>query len=256
MKAPGGERGGGRFRGRADIAVVTGSGLSPRRWPGRTLARAWYPSIEGMSPPGVEGHPGRVLLLDTGAGNLLGFAGRTHFYEGRGWKAAGSAASAAAAMGCGRILFVQAAGSLKRSLPPGSWMLPAQTVALPARFTGSVPPARPEISGSFRSRVAAAAAAAGIGLEGGVLYWASGPAYETPAEARAALLMGADAATMSPLPELVEAAGNGLEAACLTYITNYAPSVREGPSGHGEVLEAARRGAADLRALLVELAKP
>ncbi len=126
---------------------------------------------------------------------------------------------------------------------------------MPSRFPDHRPRGRPVISTPFRARVAGAAVAAGIRLETGVLYWTTGPAYETPAEARSALLMGADAATMSPLPELVAAAENGLEAACLTYITNYAPNVQDGPVGHEEVLESAGRGAADLRILLPELAK-
>ena len=249
----------GRFpvelKGAADTAVVIGSGLSPGRWPGKLLAEAGYAGIEGMTVPTVEGHEGRLLLLDTGRGRLLVFAGRAHFYEGAGWNGAGSTAAAAAELGCRRIILTQAAGSLKRSLPVGSWLLPSGIVALPwsdFRFTSS---AKPAVSLRLRGLVASAAAETGLDVADGVLFWTAGPVYETPAEAAAAALMGADAATMSPLPELAAAAEKGLEAACLSFVTNFAPNISMGASDHMEVLEAGKRGAEALSRMLPQLAK-
>jgi len=60
---------------------------------------------------------------------------------------------------------------------------------------------------------------------------------------------------MSPLPELAMAALMGLEAVCLSYITNFAPNVSMGSTGHMEVLEAGKRGSDTLSGLLPELAK-
>ncbi len=243
------------LKGAAGTAVVIGSGLSSRRWPGKVLAEAAYAGIEGLIVPAVEGHPGRLLLLDTGRGRLLVFAGRAHFYEGAEWDGAGSTAAAAAGLGCRRIILTQAAGSLKRSLPVGSWLLPSGIVALPwsdSRFRSS---ARPAVSHRLRGLVASAAAEAGVDVADGVLCWTAGPAYETPAEAAAAALMGADAATMSSLPELAAAAEKGLEAACLSFITNFAPNVSMGATGHMEVLEAGKRGAEAISRMLPQLAK-
>ena len=244
------------LKGAAGTAVVMGSGLSPGRWPGKVLAGAEYADIDGMTVPAVEGHPGRLLLLDTGGGSrLLVFAGRAHLYEGAGWEGAGCAAAAAAALGCRRIILTQAAGSLKRSLPEGSWLLPSGIVSLPwsdSRFSSS---GRPAISKRLRRSVASAAAETGLEVADGVLFWTPGPLYETPLEAAAAVLMGADAATMSPLPELAAAARMGLEAACLSFITNFAPNVSRGSTGHEEVLEGGRRGSRALSRLLPRLAK-
>ena len=244
----------------ADTAVVIGSGLSPERWPGSVLAEEDYASIEGMALPAVEGHPGKLLLLDAGkdgfaGGRLLVFAGRTHFYEGADWNGAGGAVAVAAALGCRRIILTQAAGSLKRSLPVGSWMLPSEIVSMPWKGSVEKDSARPAISTSLREKVSSAAAETGIETADGILYWTAGPLYETPAEAEAAVLMGADAATMSPLPELAAAAEKGLEAVCLSYITNFAPNVSMGATGHMEVLEAGRKGAGTLSSLLPRLAE-
>jgi len=248
------------LRGAAETAVVIGSGLSPERWPGKVLAEAEYSRIEGMAVPAVEGHPGKLFLLDTGGGKaagdrLLVFAGRAHFYEGNGLDVAGGTAVAAAALGCRRIILTQAAGSLKRSMPVGSWMLPSGIVSLPWSARRERSPANPVISSRLRAKVASAAAEAGLEIAEGILYWTAGPAYETPAEAEAAVLMGADAATMSPLPELATAAEKGLEAVCLSYITNFAPNVSIEATGHMGVLEAGKKGAETLSHLLPRLAK-
>ena len=243
------------FKGAAGTAVVIGSGLSPKRWPGKVLAEAGYDGIDGMAVPTVEGHPGRLFLLDTGEGRLLVFAGRAHFYEGAGWEGAGSSAAAAAGLGCRRIILTQAAGSLKRSLPLGSWLLPSGVVALPWSDFRAGSTTGPVISPRLRGLVACAAAETGVKTAEGVLYWTAGPVYETAAEAAAAAIMGADAATMSPLPELAVAAENGLEAVCLSYITNFAPNVSMGPTDHMDVLEAGKRGAEALSRMLPRLAK-
>jgi purine-nucleoside phosphorylase len=243
------------FIGAAQTALVTGSGLSPAGWPGRVLAEAEYAGLGGMAVPGVEGHPGRLILLDTGRGRILVFAGRTHIYEGEGWGGAGCAAAAAAELGCRRIVLAQAAGSLKRSIPPGFWMLPSGIVSLPWVVSGRGPATKPAISTGLRRLVAAAAAETGMEFAEGILYWTAGPLYETPAEARSAVLMGADAATMSPLPELVAAAEKGLEAACLSFITNFAPNVSRGATGHIKVLEAAQGGAEAVFRILPRLAE-
>jgi purine-nucleoside phosphorylase len=240
------------LKGAARTAVVAGSGLSPRRWPGKVAASIPYGEIGGLGATSVEGHPGRLLLIETAGGPILVFAGRRHLYEGGGLESAGAIPRAASHLGCRAIVLTQAAGSLTPSLPVGSWLLPSAVVALPWREASGESPA---ISESLRARVAAAAADAGIALRDGQLYWTAGPAYETPAEASMAALMGASAATMSPLPELLAASEKGLEAVCLSYITNFAPNVGEGHTGHEMVLEAGKRGSRGVLSLLPELAK-
>jgi purine-nucleoside phosphorylase len=238
------------FRMAASTAVVTGSGLAPVRWPGRIAASVAYGETGVLAEPAVEGHPGKLILLETSKGPLIVFAGRTHLYEGG---EAGGAAAAAASLGCRRIILTHAAGSLKRSLPVGSWLAPSGAVSLPWSVLDECG-GRPTVSARLRKSAAAAALAAGIEVRGGTIYWTPGPMYETPAEASAAALMGADAATMSPLPELCAAAENGLEVASLAFITNFAPSVKGCPTGHEEVLKAGRKGSQELFRMLPELA--
>jgi purine-nucleoside phosphorylase len=235
------------MKGKAKTAVVLGSGLSQSRLPGEILDSVSFGEIPGMVAPTVEGHPGRIVLLQTGRGRVLVFQGRNHIYEGVGAGGAGATVDIAARLGCRRILLAQAAGSMKESVPAGSWLIPSDVVSLPWRFgfRGRLP-ARAGgslISPLFRDEVVAAVSAAGLPFRDGVLFWTAGPAYETPAEAAAAVLMGADAATMSSLPELLEARANGLEVACMSWITNYTPNLGRGVAVHEEVLRAGRKGA-------------
>lgn len=105
----------------------------------------------------------------------------------------------------------------------------------------------------FMTEIERAAAAACVPLGSGVLFWSPGPAYETAAEARAALIAGADAVTMSSLPELLAASSLHLEAACLTRITNHTANVTRCGTDHAEVTSWGADGAESLRSMLEEL---
>jgi purine-nucleoside phosphorylase len=104
----------------------------------------------------------------------------------------------------------------------------------------------PLISERFRNLVRRASLMAGVELENGTLFWTPGPNYETAAEAIAAQRLGADAATMSPLPELVESAKIGMEAACLSWITNHTANVSRAETGHEKVVRMGKNGAGTL----------
>ena len=51
--------------------------------------------------------------------------------------------------------------------------------------------------------------------------WFSGPSFETPAEIRAARILGADAVGMSTVPEVILARFLGLSVLAFSVITNY-----------------------------------
>ncbi len=202
----------------------------------------------------MPGHPGVMSLVRTERRNLLIFSGRSHMYEGA--RGAGGCVAIAAELGCRDVVLVQAAGSLVRSLRPASWLVASGVVCFPWRGAGGTrssagrPIARPIVSTSLRKRLEEAVSRAGEPLSSGVLYWTAGPCYETPAEGRAAAGSGAAAAAMSPLPELAEAASAGLQAACLSRITNYAPNAGDGVTVHEDVVCAGAEGAASLKRIL------
>lgn len=243
---------------RCDTAVILGSGLSASVTSLPLEPVADYSEIECLHVPSVEGHPGKLAYLEgeDGSGVFL-FMGRSHLYEGISPGYAGGAVRAAAAMGCSNVLITNAAGSLRSDIPAGSWFAAESIISfpLPRRNSGGCSGRGfvPGISKSFRRTVLLAALASGIRVYGGTLMYNTGPCYETPAEARAARRIGADAVTMSVLPELSAADELGLDAAVLSFLTNHTPNVSERGALHTEVIERCGGRSTELCSLLRNL---
>ena len=77
----------------------------------------------------------------------------------------------------------------------------------------------------------------GIPLREGVYFYCYGPQYETPAEVRAARVLGGDAVGMSTAPEVIVAGHCGMEVLGLTLLSNMA-AILDQPLSEQEVLEA------------------
>ncbi|MBU8922407.1 MAG: hypothetical protein KOO63_11375 [Bacteroidales bacterium] len=259
------------------LAVVLGSGLSAAAARLPCEEQISFDCVDGLHSPSVKGHPGHIHLFGE---SIILFAGRNHLYESGDMSQAGAVVRVAARLGCRSILLTQAAGSLKRSIPVASWLLPTDIISLPYRgarsvdgmdgtfdsaegkvgrtpgYVGSGPSAgrmcirTSLISVAMRDNVALAAATAGVKLRDGVLFWATGPNYETAAEAVMLERLGASAATMSPLPELAAAVEVGLDAACLTWITNHTVNVSAVGTGHDSVVRAGKKSVGSLLAIL------
>jgi purine-nucleoside phosphorylase len=236
------------LKGRTKLALVLGSGLGAFEKLVRIDREVPYSAFDGLGDPTVEGHKGRVILGKSEEGPIILFSGRLHCYEGLSMEEAGLPARIASELGCRRLLLTQAAGSLRRDLAVGSWMLATDIVSLPCRPDAHGPgdgagmaPKR-LISDTFRLEIVEAARRRGSRLREGILFWTTGPCYETPAESLAAVELGASAASMSGLPELLVARTCGLRAAVLSLITNHAPSVSGTGVDHGSVLRAGEKG--------------
>ena len=74
-----------------------------------------------------------------------------------------------------------------------------------------------------------AAAELSIPLRQGVYMYFPGPQYETPAEVRAARVLGADAVGMSTVPEAIVAAHCGMDVLGFTLCTNMGAGVLDQP---------------------------
>jgi len=83
------------------------------------------------------------------------------------------------------------------------------------------------------------ARAQGLDLKEGVYMFFTGPQFETPAEIRAARLLGADAVGMSTAPEVIVAGHCGMEVLGLTLLSNMAAGILDQPLSEQEVLDAA-----------------
>ncbi len=214
----------------------------------------------------VPGHAGRLLLGDWQGTPIAVVSGRTHRYEGYSLFRVTYPVRLLERLGARTFLFTNSAGSLRRELEPGDLMLVRDHLnflgkrglftreELAERRVGARPASC--YSPRLAERLLAAARRAGVVLRQGVLLAGHGPAYETPAEIRAARRLGADAICMSTIPEALVAAGLGAEVGCVSCITNRAAGLANRPLSHDEVTRMAERVAGSLRAVLDRLLAP
>ena len=80
--------------------------------------------------------------------------------------------------------------------------------------------------------------------------WFSGPSFETPAEIRAAKILGADLVGMSTVPEVILARLHELRCVAVSLVTNFAAGLSGGDPSHAETKEMANEGSARFKKLL------
>ena len=104
-------------------------------------------------------------------------------------------------------------------------------------------------SPALRRQAERAAAEVGVRLHEGVYMWWRGPMFETPAEIRMAITLGADLIGMSTVPEAIAARHMGAEVLGISLCTNRAAGLAGKKITGEEVIETAARAAGRLRAL-------
>ena len=242
---------------RPKVAVVLGSGLGGFAADVKTIATIPYGDLQGFAQTTVGSHAGKLVLGHVGPTAVAVLQGRAHYYERGHADEMKGAIDTLAGLGCETLLQTNAAGSLRLDMPPGS----AMAITDHINFTG-VNPLFGE-SGDSRfvdmvdaydpklvAQMLAVAKSANILCHDGVYIWFSGPSFETPAEIRAARVLGADAVGMSTVPETILARRAGLRVAALSLMTNYAAGLSHDKLGHDQTLAVARESEDRIRRLL------
>jgi len=244
------------------LALVLGSGLDSLVETMPKLQTVPYADLPGFPEPGVAGHRGELVL-----GRLRGvpvaiLRGRSHFYESGRMDGMYRPLELIRALGCERLLLTNAAGSLDPDLGPGRLMLIRDHIKLAAQgpLLGTSDSARfvnlvDAYDASLRDCLRRAAEQAGIVLSEGVYMWFAGPNFETPAEIRAARILGADAVGMSTVPEVILARYLGLRVAAISVITNLGAGMSDTALSHQQTLQVGRRAVADLQRVLCAFAQ-
>jgi purine-nucleoside phosphorylase len=242
------------------LAIVLGSGLgglveqleNPITFP--------YSDFPCFPPLRVAGHQGQLILGRLDGLQVLLFQGRYHVYQGLTARQAALPARVAKALGVPRLLLTNAVGGINPSYQAGDFIYVADHL----NFLGDNP-LRGETVNPFIDLcrlyrqeyyppLADFAVAQGIGLHRGVLAAMAGPSYETPAEIRALALLGADAVTMSTIPEAILSHYLGLEVVALSFVANAAAGQSSTTLDHQEVLAAGAAGAEAFALLVRHLA--
>ena len=241
-----------------ETALVLGSGLGGLVSQIDAPVHVPYRDLEGFPQGGVSGHAGELVAGTIAGTPVIALSGRVHYYEHGKADAMRLPLEVLKAVGVRRLILTNAAGSLRQDLPPGSVMMitdhinwsgmnPLIGEESDARFVGMTAAYDGEMAAGFR----ACAERHGIALAEGVYMWFSGPSFETPAEIRAARILGADAVGMSTVPEVILGRFLGLGLAAFSVITNFGAGMTGAELSHGETKEMAPRGGEVLSRLLV-----
>ena len=216
-----------------------------------------YSELPGFPHAGVSGHVPQLVIGQLEGRRVAVFGGRSHYYESGRADAMRLPLEVLRELGCKRLILTNAAGALRPDLQPGSLMLLSDHI----NFAGTNPligepsdarfvPLTAAHDPAMRRSLQAAARAEDIPLPEGVYCWFSGPSFETPAEIRAAKILGADAVGMSTVPEVILSRFLGLDCAAISVITNMGAGLSDESISHDHTKAMAPLGAAKLERIL------
>jgi purine nucleotide phosphorylase len=243
---------------RPKVAVILGSGLGGFAEDVKPVAAIPYGELPGFPQTTVGSHAGRLVLGHVGPTPVAVLQGRAHYYERGKADEMRGAIRAVAELGCETLLQTNAAGSLRLDMPPGSVMAISDHINFAginplfgigpgnSRFVDMVDAYDP----ALLKKLMEAARAANVRCHEGVYVFFSGPSFETPAEIRAARVLGADAVGMSTAPETILARHAGMKVVALSLMTNYAAGLVPGALAHEQTIAVAGAASADVRRLL------
>ncbi len=248
---------------RPDALLVTGSGLSLDL--GAPAAGPWpFGDLLPFDVEAIEGHATTAEVVETPDGRfLLCCRGRLHAYQGYTPAQVVYLVRLAALLGAGSLVVTNAAGSLRRDLPPGSIAAISDHVNLTGlnplrgRMPASWGPRFPDLAGAYdpalRRRFVELGRSAGIDVGEGVYLGLLGPSYETPAEIRAYQALGVDLVGMSTVLEVIAARHMGLRVLGFSLVTNMGVGLEEGPVDHEDVLRIGGAAAVGIARLTSDL---
>lgn len=232
------------------VAVVLGSGLGGFTEQIQTPIVIPYHAVPNYPQPTVEGHSGEFVIGNYKSVPLIAAKGRFHYYEGHDIETVTLPIQLFHKLGVKYIIITNAAGSAKKSLPPGTLMAISGYMDCTFRENLITPQIINDISSKLLVCAEEASKSVKVKLEKGIYCWTQGPAYETPAEIEYIRNLGGDAVGMSTVPELQEAKQFGIDAIGISTITNYAAGIIDQPLTHNEVIETANRTKDDFADLI------
>lgn len=245
-----------------DLGIVLGSGLGSLAEEIEGAVSIPYQDLPGFPVPTVSGHAGRLVVGRLEGKRVALFQGRGHYYERGDSRAMAVAIETFRRLG-GRTLFLtNAAGGLREEWAPPALVAIADHI----NFAGVNPligqhsderfvPLTNAYDSRLRNILRHAALDGGVELHEGVYMWFSGPSFETPAEIRAAKILGADLVGMSTVPEVILARMQGLRCLAVSLVTNFAAGLSGGDPTHTETKEVAAKGSASFKRLLCAFVK-
>ena len=244
-----------------DVAMVLGSGLGFLGDVVENAVAVPYGDIPYFKVSTAPGHKGQLVFGQLNGKNVAVMQGRMHHYEGYSYEEVAYAVRVLCLLGCETLIVTNAAGCVRTDWQAGELMLITDHIKMfsesPLRgenlpeFGVRFPDATHLYTARLQELARQVAAEQGVLLREGVYFYCYGPQYETPAEVRAARVLGADAVGMSTAPEAIVAGHCGMEVLGFTLLSNMAAGILDQPLSEEEVLEAAAAAKEKFSALVL-----
>ena len=245
---------------RPKVLLILGSGLGSLGEAVEDPVAVPYDQVPHMKRSTAPDHAGRFLFGRLVGQDVAVMQGRLHTYEGWSFEDVTYPVRVLRLLGAEKLVVTNAAGAVNTAFSAGDIMLITDHIKLFGVSPLCGPnlddfgPRFPDMSHVYTPALGdiarRTAAELDLPLREGVYMFFPGPQYETPAEVRAARLLGADAVGMSTVPEAITAAHCGMEVLGFTLCTNMAAGVLDQPLSSDEVLAAAAQAGPRFAALV------
>ena len=244
-----------------ESVIVLGSGMSGFEENYKHLYQLNYSEIPNFLQPSIDGHSGKLSIVDIEGKITAILSGRAHFYEGYPIQELVIPIRTFISLGAKTLILTNAAGGISSKYTPGDIVAIIDHINL----TGDNPligknleefgPRFPDMSNVYNSELLTLAekvAENHFEFKTGVYAWFTGPSYETPAEVNFAKNIGADLVGMSTVPEAIVAKHAGIKTVAFSLVTNLAAGISENPLDHNEVIEIAEKSKVKLQNFMKE----
>ena len=218
-----------------EIAIILGSGLGDFASRIEDPIEIKYEDIPNFLVSTVESHAGKLIFGKAGGKKIICMSGRFHFYEGYDYEQLVIPIRLFKLLGVKATILTNAAGAVNMDYKVGDIMIVSDHIKLngasPLRgknvdFFG---PRFFDVTDMYTKKLRElalnCAEDSGLTFREGVYMFFTGPQFETPAEIRAARILGADAVGMSTVTEALTAAHCSMPLLAFSVMTNMAAGV-------------------------------
>ena len=246
-----------------EAAIVLGSSLGRFAEGIQDPVSIDYRDIPNFLVSTAPGHAGKLIFGTIAGKRVVCMAGRFHSYEGYDFEQLVIPVRLFKLLGAKTVILTNAAGAVNTDYRPGDIMVVSDHIKLAgasplrgANIEQFVPrffDVTRMYTPALRALALECVRESGLTAHEGVYMFFTGPQFETPAEIRAARILGADAVGMSTVTEALTAAHCGLPLLCLSVMTNMAAGVLDQPLSQEEVEQTGARVAERFGACLEKI---
>ena len=183
-----------------------------------------YGSIPHFPVSTVKGHEGNLVFGALGDASVILMQGRIHLYEGYDARQIAYPLEVMRRFGVEVLLVTNAAGGLNPRYEVGDLMVVRQHIhPIGVKLMGDLTSdtdGEPCYSASLRDSLLQISIQRNQHVQQGILAWMPGPSFETRAEIALLKSLGADAVTMSTVPEALAARRLGMRTVAVSCISN------------------------------------